>query len=334
MVCPFCSEEHPVTLDRCPLTGQPLRPPIEALPVPEERARFGALLAEAARLYRRNLFVFLFTGSVAFLPLVGLQIWGALPAQQSPAMQEAMRISTQASREHRKLSREERAELQRTNAPALPDRKAFLLGILLAFAFAGSFLALQLLSQAALVPLVGDRALGGTMGPGRAWLAVGHHPGAVLWTATLATLGTMVGALFCLLPGILAAIGFALAMPVVLLERRSGTDALRRSWRLMRVEWPRVVGMWLVAFGAALVLTGPLMLLLFNLVASDPAAVYGLMSRWSGFALQLAQVMISVLVFPLPVIGTTLVYLHARREQENVPLAELQLQMQRAVVDR
>jgi hypothetical protein len=37
-----------------------------------------------------------------------------------------------------------------------------------------------------------------------------------------------------------------------------------------------------------------------------------------------------MLLFPLPVIGITLVYLHARREQENVPMSELQLQITRA----
>jgi hypothetical protein len=45
---------------------------------------------------------------------------------------------------------------------------------------------------------------------------------------------------------------------------------------------------------------------------------------------QLAQRAAGFLLFPLPVIGTTLVYLHARREQEGIPLAELQLQMQLA----
>src|SRR5260370_28759724 len=100
MVCPFCTAEHPVTLERCPLTGQQLRAPlpVEALPAGEERATFSSLLAEAARLYRRNLLVFLVTGSVAFLPFAGLQIWSGLSAAPPPAMREAMRISMRASR--------------------------------------------------------------------------------------------------------------------------------------------------------------------------------------------------------------------------------------------
>jgi hypothetical protein len=303
--------------------------PVEALPAREERATFSSLLAEAARLYRRNLLVFLVTGSVAFLPFAGLLIWSGLEAVPPPEMREAVRITMRASQEHRSLSTEEQAQLQRASAATRPDNKDFLIGMALMLMFFPLLLATQMLSHAALVPLVGDRALGGKMGPGRAWLAVGLHSGGILWTATLSTLATMVGFLFCVLPGVLATVGFALAMPVVLLEGRRGTDALRRSWRLMAVEWPRVVGMWLVAVAGMAVLIGPLSLLFFR-AANDPTAMFDLMSGWRGIGLQLSQIAISMLLFPLPVIGTTLVYLHARREQENIPLAELQLQMQRA----
>jgi hypothetical protein len=235
----------------------------------------------------------------------------------------------QASREKRKLTTEEQAQVQRAMATTRPDRKQFLIWITLMLMALPLFLAAHMLSQAALVPLVGDRALGGHMGPGRAWLAVGLRPGAILWTATLSALATMVGGLFCVFPGVLAAVGFALAMPVVLLEGRRGTDALRRSWRLMAVEWPRVVGMWVVAIAGMVVLMSPLSILFFG-AARDPAAMLDLRSGWRGIGLQVSQIAIQLLMFPLPVIGTTLVYLHARREQENIPPAELQLQMQRA----
>jgi len=121
-------------------------------------------------------------------------------------------------------------------------------------------------------------------------------------------------------------------MPIVLLERRSGTDALRRSWTLMKVEWPRVVGMWLVAVAGSMMLTGTVTTVI-ALAIHDPAEMISLISGWSGAGLQLLHLAISLFVFPLPMIGTTLVYLHARREQENIPLAELQLQMQRVAMD-
>src|SRR5205085_8889607 len=145
-----------------------------------------------------------------------------------------------ATQERRPLSSDEQQQVKRAMSAVRPDRKTFLIVMASMLMLFPLFIGAQVLSHAALVPLVGDRALGGDMGPGRAWLAVGLHPGAILWTATLSTAATIVGTLFCLVPGLLAAIGFSLAMPIVLLERRSGTDALRRSWRLMRIEWPRV----------------------------------------------------------------------------------------------
>ncbi|MGZ6126391.1 MAG: hypothetical protein ACXWLR_15590 [Myxococcales bacterium] len=332
IVCPFCSEEHPVTLDRCPLTGQQLRAPapIEALPVREERVRFPALLAEAARLYRQNVMVFLLTASIAFVPFAGVQAWSALQFAPLAAVQQAMRINLQATQQHRRLSADEQAEVQRAMEAVHPDRKRFLLGIALMLMLVPLFVAAQILSHAALVPLVGDRALGGDMGPGRAWLAVGLRAGAVLWTAALSTLATMIGFLFCLLPGIVAAIGFSLAMPVVLLERRRGVDALRRSWQLMRTEWPRVVGLWLIAVVGMMAVTSVLSIPFFRLFDDPGEGMLALFSGWTFIGLQGVQLLVSMLLFPLPVIGTTLIYLHARREQENIPLAELQQQMRRA----
>ena len=290
---------------------------------------FASLLAEAARLYRRNFLAFVVTTSVAFVPFAALQTWSTLHFAASSAAVDAMRITTRASQEHRRLSADEQAEVQRAIEAVRPEPKRFFLGMVAALMLIPLFIGAQILSHAALVPLVGDRALGGKMGPGRAWLAVGLHPGAILWTASLSTTATMVGALFCLVPGIVAAIGFSLAMPIVLLEGRSGIDALRRSWRLMRVEWPRVLGLWLVVIGAMAMVMSVMAPIAFRF-AGDPAAMMDFLSGWRGAVLQISQSAISMLLFPLPVIGTTLVYLHARREQENIPLEALQLQMRRA----
>jgi hypothetical protein len=152
MVCPFCSEEHPVTLDRCPLTGQPLRPPspVEALPVPQERARFGTLLAEAARLYRRNVLVFLVTGAVAFVPFAGLQIWGALRVVPPSSVAEAMRTQARAQKERRRLSAAERAQVERAFKTTRFDTKGTFLTFALLAMLMPLFWGAQLLSHAAL----------------------------------------------------------------------------------------------------------------------------------------------------------------------------------------
>jgi hypothetical protein len=329
IVCPHCSEEHPVTLDRCPITGKPLREPapVERVTVPQERTPFGALLAEAAGLYRRNLLAFLVAASIAFVPVAALQLWSFVRFAPTGSMNRSMLVM-RAAQERRPLSAEEQEQLRREREAARPGPRDLRLQFALLFLLLPLFIASQTLAHAALVPLVADRSFGGNMGPARAWLAVGMRAGPILWTAALSTAATMVGSLLCVVPGILAYVGLALTMPVVLLERRRGVDALQRSWHLMRVEWPRVVGLWLVAVLAMFLVGSILSPALLHWLA-DPADAVQLMSRWAAIVYGV-QILVSMLLFPLPIIGTTLVYLHARREQENLPLSELQLQLTRA----
>ena len=52
--------------------------------------------AEAARLYRRNLFVFVMTGCIALAPFAALGLWSGTRMAPSPQMQRAMRTSMRA----------------------------------------------------------------------------------------------------------------------------------------------------------------------------------------------------------------------------------------------
>jgi hypothetical protein len=84
--------------------------------------------------------------------------------------------------------------------------------------------------------------------------------------------------------------------------------------------------MWLLFAGAWSALCLPLQ----AYVITHPDLLISLISDQRFPALQIAMMAVSALLFPAPVIGSTLVYLHARREQEGLPLRDLQLQMQRA----
>lgn len=68
----------------------------------------------------------------------------------------------------------------------------------------------------------------------------------VLGTSILATLAVLGAALLLILPGIWVGLGFVVLSQVMVLEHRFGTDALRRSFELMK-------GQRLRAFGIALV---------------------------------------------------------------------------------
>jgi hypothetical protein len=155
-----------------------------------------------------------------------------------------------------------------------------------------------LLAQAALVGLLFP-AQGGS-DPSCAWEQVARRLGAVLSTAGLAVVLTTLGFVLFILPGIVAAVGFSFAMPVVMLENLSGSKALQRSFQLMRAEWPAALGLFVVflllAFGASWL--------------SSRLVPPGLLELAFGALLRL--------VFcPLPLVGLVLLYRRAREKLEG-----------------
>jgi hypothetical protein len=59
----------------------------------------------------------------------------------------------------------------------------------------------------------------------------------ILWIVILGGFLTLVGALFCLVPGIYLAVAFAVALPVLMTEGQRGRKALGRSRALVRGRW-------------------------------------------------------------------------------------------------
>lgn len=59
----------------------------------------------------------------------------------------------------------------------------------------------------------------------------------ILWITILGGIATVVGVIFCIVPGIYLWIAFAVAVPVLLTEGVKGTSALGRSRALVRGRW-------------------------------------------------------------------------------------------------
>lgn len=95
------------------------------------------------------------------------------------------------------------------------------------------------LAHAAVVPVV----LGTAAGPARAWAAVAARLHALIWTSLLNVPLLALGMLLFVVPGLVLAVGFAFAMPVVMSEGLSGRAALERSWALSRGLRARIFGM-------------------------------------------------------------------------------------------
>src|ERR1700686_635589 len=195
-------------------------------------------------------------------------------------------------------TRTERALSAIRDLPELPARETVLLdGILICavlplLAF-GVYLALS-----ALTPMVAACREGTRCSASQAWELVGARFGALLGTAALAAILTLVGLLFLVLPGVALALGFPFPLPSVLVEGQTGIGALNRSLALAVRVMPRLIGIALLfpllrlaAVGAATLLL-PHGALVPRLLLADA---------------------VSILLFPLPIAALALLFEEARR---------------------
>jgi hypothetical protein len=87
----------------------------------------------------------------------------------------------------------------------------------------------------------------GTFPPfGEVWPRVKGHLGALIVTSFIAGIGIFFGFVLLIVPGLVLLTWWAVISPVVMLEDRSGTDALGRSRELVRGEGWTVFGLLIV----------------------------------------------------------------------------------------
>ena len=77
----------------------------------------------------------------------------------------------------------------------------------------------------------------------------------LIWVSLLYGLGVMVGLVFLIVPGIWLSIAWVVVFPVLFVEGRGGTKALRRSFRLVRKRWWPAAGLVLLGFLLAAVVS-------------------------------------------------------------------------------
>lgn len=92
----------------------------------------------------------------------------------------------------------------------------------------------QLMSMAALTQAVGQSVAGEAFSFGDSYRVAWSRFWALSGTILLAGLLISLGFLLLIIPGIILALGYCALAPVIVLENRSGIDALKRSWFLMK----------------------------------------------------------------------------------------------------
>ena len=287
----------------------------------------GDILGEAIELYRKNAVLLIVTAAVAMGPVYVVKN-AIMAAALAPMATTGLEADTDRMRDLQKQMEQAQArgaspaEIQSIAAQqmevALGSAKKglgvlagiglMLLGLLLTIPF--MILAVYL-AQAALTVVVADRARAGTMGWKEAWQVVLANLGSLVVTSLMVMIGVAVGLVFCILPGLVFSLFAALTIPVLLLEKKSGTTAIRRSVELVKADWVRVI----------------IVLILFGILQAITSWVGGLLvpSRFY-FLHMLVGDLVSIAVLPIPIIGLVLLYQDIARAKLNVSDETLEAQ--------
>lgn len=272
--------------------------------------------ARATTVFRGNLGAFLVASAIALLPahvlktavVAGVRYAAALPSNAGPVVRQPeerqgrfrdeVGTTTAASRPPSAAPRSEGIVEAIRDLPELPDRHTAILDAILICAVLPLLASGVYLALAALTPMIAARREGGRLSAAQAWDLVGARFGELVRTAALAAVLTLVGLLFLALPGVALAVGFAFALPAVLVEGQSGIGALSRSLALSVRVMPRLLGI----------------AVLFPLFRIAAALAAGLLLPRAGLVprLLLADA-ISVVLFPLPIAALAVLFDEARR---------------------
>jgi hypothetical protein len=307
---------------------------------PSEQSQSSLDLIKAAfALYRQHARVFLLTAAVLFVPgalvsscalsitlapldrqVDAIEDVGKQAVQRSEALTrriEAQRKSGKPDvRVMDELARENKRnaeEMSRAGGDLARRLKRGLLSLLMSL-LGWAMLALILyglvvpLTQGALVIAVADRMFAGQADWREHWKPIWRRLGRLLSALVPASLMYLVGSVFLLLPGLTISLFFSFVAPVVLVEGLGGQAALRRSFELVRADWLRVLPV-LVMFVA---LNGLTHALAGVIVPGD-----------SIFLVTFVGNLISLLLMPIPIILSVLLYLDARRRADGFTSEEL-----------
>jgi len=327
LFCPHCGHPHPFGAAFCPATGRPLAQD-SLREGPDTLGNVVGVLRRAFALYKTHARALLVICSLLFVP-ASLAKSLAVAWVQAPLMETASNFAEQIAEDNARVARaheavekaagrepmaqlsaqeaEERARdaARRWKAATAPLSGFTRFSLTLLATFLTSFLLYGVilpLTQGALTVAVADRVRGGHAGAREVWMLLLRRVGRLLPTVLLSGLLTGLGFLLFVIPGVAMAVLFAFVSPVVLIEGRSGTAALRRSYDLVKGDWLRVV---LVLISFAVVRWFAQLLASF-LVPSGALFIGPFLGD-----------LVTLVLMPVPVLGLVLVYEDIRRRTEG-----------------
>ena len=158
------------------------------------------------------------------------------------------------------------------------------------------------LTNGALTIAAADRILGGRAEWREVWMLLFRRLGKLLSAVIPAAIVVTIGCVFLVIPGLILALLFAFVSPVVLIEGLGGRAALERSTTLVRSDWLRVA----------------LVLMTFGIVRFVAQLVAGIfVAPTAIFVGSLLSDLFTMVMLPIPVLGTVLLYFDVRKKREN-----------------
>ncbi len=283
------------------------------------------VLTEAFNLYKNNLVAMLITAGIALGPvylvkntLVALLLPGVdSSSARLDAQAEKIRAASDRMNERLAAGTATPEELEAYQREVLESAGAglaegggmlmrllmFAVGILLTIPL---LVLANFLAQAALTVLIADRVSGGSLDWQGAWAKTATRLPALFVTSLIVAIGVALGAMMCVLPGLVFGFLCAFVMPVALLEGRSGPEAIKRSIELVKLDWIRVL----------------VVLVVFGVLSYVASAIGSAIVPGVGFLDSLVGDLISVALLPVPIIGLVLLY-RELMQQRGEPMQEL-----------
>jgi hypothetical protein len=138
----------------------------------------------------------------------------------------------------------------------------------------------------------------------------------VLWVSILVGLAVIGGVFLIFVGAIWLGVAFSLALPALLLENKKGTDALGRSYNLIKGRWWRTFGLLLAGYTLASVISGivqGILAALMFVAVGDDSALSVVLSGLAGLAGQ-------VITTPFVAALTVVLYFDLRVRKEAFDL--------------
>jgi Membrane domain of glycerophosphoryl diester phosphodiesterase len=138
--------------------------------------------------------------------------------------------------------------------------------------------------------------------------------GSVFWISLLVGLVVAIGFLLFIIPGVIFLTMLAVAIPALIVENRRGTDAMSRSWNLVKGHFWHVLGTIVVAF----------------LITAIVGAIIGLLGDSNWFLQWIFGSIAQIITAPFTALVSILLYIDLRARTEGLTADRLRADLSAA----